>query len=77
MPFSIVQALPAVLRLFWDITMAVVLHTTLDAAVEDAQVGRALYMCAWHARKHEDHIRAREHAYASPRRSPRLAERRV
>ena len=34
-------------------------------------------MRAWHARKHEACIRACVHAYASSRRLPRLAERRV
>ena len=67
----------AVLRRFWDATMAIVLHTPPDAAVEDAQVARAMYMRAWHARKREACIRACAHAYASPRRSPRLGERRV
>ena len=54
--------------------MAVVSYTPPYAAVEGVQLARALYMRAWHARKYEDHIRAREHAYASRRRSPRLVE---
>ena len=52
-------------------------HTPPDSAVEDAQVAKASYMRAGHARQREDRIRAQEHAYASPRRLPRLAERRV
>ena len=76
-PLCIVQALPAVARQFRDTAMAVVLYTPPDAAVEDVQVAQAMYMHAWHAMKRKAHIRACAHAYASPRRSPRLVESRV
>ena len=76
-PLTIVQALRAVPRMHQDVDSIAILHAPPDSAVEDALVARALYMRAWHARQREECIRARQHAYASPRRSPRLAERRV
>ena len=76
-PLCVVNALLAVPRRFRDAAMVVVSHTPLDAVVEDAQVARAIYMQVWNARMHDACIRARAHAYASPRRSPRLTERRM
>ena len=75
-PLTVVQALPVVPRMHRDVDIAAVLHAPLDSVVEDAQVARTSYMSAWHARKREERIRARQYTYASPRRSPRLTERR-
>ena len=71
------QALPTVPRMHRNVDSAAISHAAPDSAVEDALVARASYMCAWHARQCEERIQARQDAYASPRRSPRLAERRV
>ena len=76
-PLTIVQALPAVPRMHQDVDSAAISHAPPDFAVKDALVARASYMRAWHARQCEERIRARQDTYASPRRSPRLAERRV
>ena len=76
-PLIVVQALPAIPRMHGDVDSAAISHAPPDFAVEDALVARASYMHAWQARQREERIWARQHAYASPRRSPRLAERRV
>ena len=77
MPLTVVQALPAVPRMHWDVDSAAISHAPPNSAVDDALVVCALYMRAWHARQCEERIQARQDAYASPRRSPRLAERRM
>ena len=75
-PLTVVQALLAIPRMHRDVDTAAISHTPPDSTVEDAQVARALYRCVWRARQREERIRARQQSYASPRRLPRLAERR-